>query len=197
MKKIFIISAICLFAVGALSAQSKTSLTYSFGFTTGDLHDYIGKVSFRGITFDYRKMVNPNIGVGFTLGWNVFYEAKAYGTYTFENTSLTGKHYRYSNHFPMIAAATYYLKPEDDINPFFGMGVGTIYTLRNTDVNLYTFEQDAWNFALVPEAGIIYRAGDAASITVSAKYNQGFKAGNELSTSQSFVSLNVGFAFIK
>jgi outer membrane protein len=197
MKKIIFIISLCFITVGAVVAQgSNTTLSYSVGIPVGDLSDYIQKASWRGMTLDFRKMVNPNVGVGFSFGWNVFYEDMGRDTYTIDNQSLTGKQYRYSNHFPMYVNPTYYLKPDETINPFFSLGIGTIYTLRNTDMNLYTLEQEAWNFALAPEVGFHYTIDDATAVTVSGKLNYGFKAG-EINSDQSFFTLNLGFSFIK
>ena len=78
MKKIIIVLSIVCFGNSVVNAQrSFTSLQYSIGFGAGDLKNFISKTSFRGITFDWRKNVNPNVGVGLELGWNVFYEAKS------------------------------------------------------------------------------------------------------------------------
>jgi hypothetical protein len=197
MKKILFIISFYFITVGALVAQSTTTLSYSVGFPVGDLSDFIQNASWRGVTLDFRKMVNPNIGVGFSTGWNVFYEEMGRDTYTLDNVSLTGKQYRYSNHIPMYINPTYYLKPGETVNPFFSLGIGTIYTLRNTDMNLYTLEQEAWGFALAPEVGINYSLADgSAALAISGKLNYGFKAG-DINADQSFFTLNVGFAFIK
>lgn len=196
MKKIFTIIAFSFLSMGAIVAQSTFTTSYSVGFATGDLTDFVTKPSFRGIAFDYRNMIQPNVGLGFTLGWNVFYEEMGRATYTLDNQSLTGKQYRYSNHIPMLVSASYYLKPGEDLNPFVGLGIGTIYTRRNTDMNLYTLEQEAWNFALTPEVGFQFSVDDATAITVSGKYFYGFQAGSELSGAQSYFALNVGFSFV-
>src|SRR5688572_2472890 len=136
MKKIFFF----LFVVAATPSfsQNITSLQYSIGFGTGDLGDFIGAPSFRGISLDYRRLVQPNIGVGFDVGWNVFYEAKSYGVYTIDNLSYSGKQWRYNNQMPMLFAADYYLKPGEQLNPFVGLGLGTMYSRRNTDMGQYT-----------------------------------------------------------
>jgi hypothetical protein len=164
MKKIILIISFCLFSVGALMAQSNTTLSYSVGFPVGDLSDFISNESWRGVSLDFRKMVNPNVGVGFSVGWNVFYEEFAKETYTIDNVSLTGKQWRYSNHVPMYINPTYFLKPGEDVNPFFSLGIGTIYTKRNTDMNLYTVELEAWNFALAPEVGFQYAIDEATAL---------------------------------
>jgi len=197
MKKTILILSFCFISFGALMAQSNTTLSYSIGIPVGDLSDFIGQPSWRGVVLDFRKMINPNIGVGFSAGWNVFYEEMDRDTYTIDNISLTGKQFRYSNHIPLYVNPTYYLKPGDSMNPFFSLGIGTIYTLRNTDMNLYTYEQEAWNFALAPEVGLQYALeGSGAALSVSAKFNYGFQSG-EINSAQSFVTINLGFAFIK
>jgi outer membrane protein len=197
MKKIIIIISFCFAAVGATVAQGNTTLSYSVGFPVGDLSDFISKMSWRGVTLDYRKMINPNIGVGFSAGWNVFYEAKDRATYTIDNQSLTGKQFRYSNHIPLYINPTYYLKPGATVNPFFSLGIGTIYTLRNTDMNLYTLEQESWGFALAPEVGLQYGLGEGtgAAFSVSGRLNYAFKSG-DIKSDQSFFTLNIGFTFM-
>lgn len=196
MKKIFSITAIMFLTCAALYGQSNFNITYSMGFATGDLADYISQPSFRGATMEFRKMVKPNIGVGLTFGWNVFYEEMSRESYSMGSSTLTGKQFRYSNNFPMLLGANYYFSPDEKFNPYVGMGIGTIYTRRNTDMNLYTVEQEAWNFALVPEVGFLYSLSDGAAILVAGRFNQGFKAGNELDAAQTYFTLNVGFSFV-
>ena len=195
MKKIFLSLLVSVLAAGALSAQNNVAFSYSMGFGAGDLADYINQPSFRGFSFDYRHLVTPNVGVGVTMGWNVFYEERAKDSYQFGNATITGKQFRYSNHVPLLASGSYYFSPGNSFNPFVGLGIGTIYTRRNTDMNLYTVEQEAWNFALQPEVGFNYMLNDETGIYVSGKFNQGFKAGNELKSSQSYFSLNIGLSF--
>jgi len=134
------------------------------------------------------------MGIGFSLGWNVFYEEKPYETYTFENQSLSGKQYRYSNHVPMLASFDYYLTAGQKINPFIGLGTGVMYSRRNTDMNLYTIEQEAWNFTLQPQIGIEIDNNLSSAFTIIAKYYNGFAAG-DLPADQSYFSINVGWTF--
>lgn len=196
MKKILVAVVVLMVGTfGVANAQSYSTISYSMGFGMGDLGDFISAPSFRGITFDYHKLVQPNIGVGVSFGWNTFYEAMDYDTYEVDNVALSGKQWRYSNNFPMLASVNYYFSPGQRFNPYFGLGIGTIYTLRNTDMNLYTIEQDAWNFALQPSLGTVYKVNDSAKLHLSIRYNNGFKAGSELTEAQSYLNLNVGFVF--
>jgi outer membrane protein len=195
MKKIFVAAcALLLCAVGFVNAQNVTTVTYSVGFGTGDVKEYISAASFRGISLEYNHMVQDNLGVGFQLGWNVFYNELPYDTYTIDNVSLSGKQWRYSNHVPLLATVNYFLKPGERVNPFVGLGLGTIYTLRNTDMNLYTVEEDAWMFGLSPTIGAQVEASDVTKFNISLRYNNGFKSG-DFNTAQNYLSLNVGFAF--
>ena len=193
MKKIFTIAIITVLGISAYGQTSITALSYSMGFGTGDMHDYISKASFRGFTIDYRKLVQTNVGVGVDIGWNVFYEEKPYDTYEYKDITYSAKQWRYSNHWPMLVAADYYMNPGEQISAFAGLGLGTMYTLQNTDMGSYTFEKDAWHFALRPELGVLIQPSPGVGIMLASKYYYGFKAGDL--PAQGFVTINVGFVF--
>ena len=196
MKKPLIILVTCLACLTQSYAQENhLTVSYSISFPMGDMGDFISPVSFRGVTLDYQNMVSSNIGLGFTAGWNVFYEEKALDTYTVENQSLTGKQYRYSNQVPVLFKAAFYISPDDVISPFVGLGVGTMYSRRNTDMGIYTWRQEAWHFALGPEVGFHYAVGYDNALAVSLQYYLGFQAGNELDEDQSYLALKLGFRF--
>jgi hypothetical protein len=195
MKKIFIIGIILVCAISAFSQTSLTALQYSMGFGTGSMHDYIAPASFRGFTIDYRKFVSSNVGVGVDLGWNVFYDEIPAAEYTNRKLTYYGKQWRYSNHFPMLVAADYYVDPSEMIVPFVGFGLGTMYSLQNTDMGQYTFEKDAWHFVLRPEIGLLFNAASGVGFKISSKYYYGFKAGDL--PAQGYVTINVGFVFVQ
>jgi hypothetical protein len=194
MKKLLIMLMLaCPFA--STLAQSNVTISYPISFATGDLGDFIDKTSWRGFSLDYRYMVQTNMAVGLNVSWTTFYEEKPADTYTVDNESLHGKQFRYSNNVPMLATLAYFLKPDEHINPFISLGIGTMYTRRNTDMNLYTLEQEAWNFLLQPEIGMQVMLNQEMALAITGKYNHGFKAGSELSEAQSYFSLNVGLSF--
>jgi hypothetical protein len=194
MKKILISTLLLVMAISAFSQTGFTAIQYSMGFGAGNMHDFISKASFRGVTLDFRKLVTTNVGVGADFAWNVFYDALPEDTYTNGDLTYSGKQWRYSNHFPMLAAASYYLKPNEKINPFVGFGIGTMYTLQNTDMGTYTFEKDAWHFAMRPELGIIINAAPNVSLMISSKYYYGVKTADL--PAQGYFTINVGFVFI-
>lgn len=196
MKKIsFILFSFGLLFSVVANAQSFFSIQYSMGLGSGDVKDYINSASFRGATMEFRKFVTPNIGVGGEIGWNVFYERRSYDAYTSGIQTLSGVQYRYINMVPINVAADYYFKPGEKVNPFAGLGIGTLYSRRNTNMNLYTLETEAWHFELRPEAGVLLSVNPGMDIILSGKYYAAFKTSDV--DAQSYFAVNVGFVFRK
>ncbi len=153
------------------------SMNYSMAFPTGDLSDFIDKPSFRGVSVDWRSTLasNPNLALGFDFGWNVFYKKEAERAYTYQTATLYGTQYRYTNSFPMLGAVDY-IWDMDKLKPFAGLGIGTVFNVRDNDVGLYRFEDKTWHFALKPEIGLMYQVSPEMGFKVAAKYYQAFKA---------------------
>jgi outer membrane protein len=194
-KTIFFILVIGLAIPGLVKAQSGyTSFQYQMGFAAGDLGEYIGQASFRGAVFDYQRNMSPTLSTGLELAWSTFYEKKEYDTYTVEPYSVSGIQYRYSNMFPMLLTAEYYFMPEGTIEPYFNLGIGTMYTIRSTDMGIWRLEEKAWQFGLKPELGVIYDVGMNSSVKLEAKYYMGF-GGSKLET-QSFFAVSAGMVFL-
>jgi outer membrane protein len=162
---------------------------YSIGFSTGDLHDYVAPVSWRGVTYNYNRMVETGASLGLEIGWNVFYEEKAYDTYTRGDWDYSGKQYRYSNNVPLLFTIGYYVNPDDAVTPFANLGIGTMYSERKTTMGAYTFTADGWHFEMKPELGIMYNT-EGASVSLSGKYYYGFKTGDL--PAEGFFTLNLG-----
>jgi hypothetical protein len=190
MKKTFYILLFTIITSSAMAQDNFMSWQYSVGFGTGDLHNFVSPVSFRGVTYNYSKFTNDNIAVGMEIGWNVFYEKKGYDTYTFRNFDYSGKQYRYSNNVPFLFTVGYYKDMESIISPFVNLGIGTMYSERKTSMGSFVFTQDGWHFELKPELGFMYNT-QGASLSVSAKYYYGFKAGDL--PAEGYFTINVGF----
>jgi hypothetical protein len=190
MKRIFFLAIFALTTILTFSQEGFVAMQYPIGFGTGNLHDFIKPASFRGFTIDYRGLVQPNIGIGVDIGWNVFYEELADNVYHYNKFDYSGKQYRYSNHIPILTGIDYYAKPEALVNPFVGFALGTMYSRNNTDMGSYTFEQDTWRFAIRPELGIILDAAPGIGFMVCSKYYYGFKAGDL--PAQGYFTINFG-----
>lgn len=196
MKKIIALSIFLSLLLGVKSygqAESYMSVQYAVSFGTGDLSDFISKTSWRGALIEYRGAVNSNLLVGVDVGWNVFYEKKDYDTYSIDTESLSGIQYRYQNEVPILVSADYLLKSDGALKPYVGLGIGTMYTERSTDMNLYRWLQKTWHFALKGELGVLYEVSYNTNIKFAAKYYNGFKT-NDLD-SQGYISLSLGMAW--
>lgn len=194
MKKIFFAVILMVCSLSVFSQGSMTALQYSIGFGTGDMKEYIGPASFRGFTLDYRELVTSNIAVGVDVGWNVFFEELPDDVYKNDNLTISGKQWRYGNHFPMLGAVDYFFNMEERFAPFAGLGIGTMYSKQNTDMGVYSYEKDAWHFAMRPEIGVLINASPGIGFKVSGKYYYGFKAGDL--PAQGYFTLNFGFVFV-
>jgi len=194
-KTIFFILVIGLAMPGIVKAQSGyTSVQYQIGFGIGDLGDYIEKASFRGMVIDYQRNLTTSISVGMEFAWSTFYEKKEYDTYTDGQYSLSGIQYRYSNMFPMLACVEYSLMPDGGVRPYVNLGIGTMYTMRETDMGIWMLEEKAWQFGLKPELGVIYDVSINASVKLEGKYYMGM-GGSELEN-QSFFAISAGMVFL-
>ena len=196
MKKYFILSILLVSGISAMAQDGYTSLHYDVSFGLGNTSDFISKPSFRGVGFDYQKMVSPNIGVGLSIAWHTFYEEKDYATYSFDDgvTSLSGIQFRYLNALPLHLTTNYYFGEEGDgMRPFLGLGIGTLYSEHKTTMGQWAVTSDAWQFSLQPQVGLLYGFGSDANLFVAGKFNTPFKS-DDLD-SYPYVSLNVGFAW--
>lgn len=197
MKKVILTIASLFCFVNVMHAQNSIGISYSVGVPTNDLANFIGNTSFRGAILEFQSLVKPNLGIGVSIGMNTFYSERDYATYSVDNVAISGKQWRYSNHIPILVNVNHYFKPEGKTNPFVGIGIGAMYSRRNTDMYVYTIEEQAWNFTVQPAVGILVRTDKMSTLNISAKYNYGMQAGSDLTKDQSYLSLNFGFTFEK
>jgi outer membrane protein len=194
MKKIFFVFLLTgiITATQVKAQESIFSVQYSMGFGMGDLKDFNSSASFRGMSFEYRYLMQPAIGIGFETGYNLFYDRMDYATYTRGTESLSGIQYRYTHAVPVLAAFDYYIKPDTQINPFVGLGIGTLYANREVDMGMFTRQDDAWQFALRPQIGTMINTNNI-NLILAAKYMMGFEANSMDATN--YFTINVGIVF--
>jgi opacity protein-like surface antigen len=173
-------------------AENQLSIQYDMSFGTGDLGGYISAGSFRGASAQYRYAVTDNILVGMDVAWNVFYEKRDYDSYTSGTMTLSGVQYRYQNQVPLLVAADYVFTPDKDFQPYVGLGIGTMYSERNTWMGIWVLEENPWQFAMKPEVGFLYNMSTGTALKVGFKYYTGI--GGDLST-QGYFAISLGFAF--
>ena len=192
MKKIImlLLATIC---VGGVFAQGSFTASYPISFPMGDLSDYIGQTSFRGVTMEFSKRVKKTIDIGLEFSWHTFYERQDKKVYTEGTASVSGIQYRYTNTMPLLAGVKYYKETDGNLKPFAGLGLGTLYVNRSTDLGMYRITTEAWQFALRPELGVLFKAGPGVSALLGVKYYAGF--GTDDLDGQSYISVNLGLMF--
>jgi opacity protein-like surface antigen len=179
--------------VGFSQDQDIFMIEYPIAFGVGDLGEFIDEPSFRGISLGYRKVVDEEIAVGLDVGWQTFYEAMDLATYTDGTQSITGKQFRYMNMFTASVQVDKVFSPGSDLRPFVGIGAGTSNARRRVDMGQWSLEKDPWQFMLQPEAGVSLYLTNGNAMVLSANYFWGFKT--QQLEAQSFLSLNIGYAF--
>lgn len=191
--KTFIIVALAIVSI-EVGAQSKTNAFYGMALPMGDTKDFISPTSFRGANIEFEKLVQPNIGVGFLVGWNTFYEAKDRATYSLNNGAITSNQYRYLNAIPIQATGKYYFGSDDAmIRPFIGMAFGTYYMEQRTDNGLFSTSNKGWSWSLAPKAGFLIPINFRSSLAVSMDYSTSFKTSDL--PQQNWLGINVGFSW--
>ena len=159
----------------------------------GDLGDYIDKQSFRGINLEWGKEIKPNLIASLETGWNVFYKDVPEQVYTEGTASFSGKQFRYTNSVPIIVGAKWVLKSSNNLVPYAGLGLGTMYSDRSTDFGLYRISTDAWQFCVRPELGITFKSRNGPAAMLGVKYYSSFNSSDL--DGQSFLTVNIGVVF--
>ena len=194
MKKLFFLLIVSLCMQGLFAQRhSVFILSYPIAFPMGDLKDYISNTSFRGINLEFGKEVRPNLIAEIETGWNVFYQAQPEDVYTEGTASISGKQFRYTNSVPIIAGAKWVLKSHNNLVPYAGLGLGTMYSDRSTDFGLYRISTDAWQFCVRPELGITFKSRNGPSAMLGVKYYSSFNSSDL--DGQSFLTVNIGVVF--
>jgi opacity protein-like surface antigen len=137
--------------------------------------------------------MTDNIAIGFGIGWQTFYEEVGFTTIQQESATVSGFEYRYLNSFPAHVTGTYYVDTGGNASPYIGLGIGTIYNIRNRDLGLFTVEDNVWHFSFRPEAGIKYDFSYTFAMRLNVRYVQGFNT-NEID-GQNYVAVGLGFVF--
>jgi len=195
MKKYILIAIVSIFiGTTGYSQTSLYTLDYTMGLGVGSTGDYIGNMSFRGLTFEGRGFVTDNISVGALFNWSTFYEAREGETYTHEYTTITGNQYRYINAFPMLAQAHYYFATDPHKTRFYlGAGVGTYKINQETDIGVWALSYDKWHFGVSPEVGVVLPIGYSTMVNLSVRYHYAVKT--KKSPEYSWLGFSVGFAW--
>lgn len=181
---------------GYFIQNSLFSFNYNLSFPAGDLKDYIHPLGVAGFDAQLQGFVTDNLAVGGMIGIMSFYEKYPRDTYYFENGALTTTIYNYYYTVPMHAVADWFFNPTGFIQPFAGLGLGINYNERRTEIGFYALEDNSWNFAVSPEAGVIVPFGKFSEwgFSLKGRYNYQVYERDRFSGMQYF-DLTFGFSY--
>ena len=191
MRKIFFIISIFISALSLSGQEVIWKITYDIGIPFSSTKEYTDQVSWRGIAFDVDRFINDNLAVGLGISWSTFLEKEPDSDYQRDDMLIHGTQVRYINNIPLLARISWY-QPSGDFDTYFTVGVGTVWQDLRREIGLWAFGDDYWQFALSPEAGIIFPVGQTY-ITGKIRYMQGFKTSD--APGLSYMAFGLGIAF--
>ncbi|MCK4880869.1 MAG: hypothetical protein KAS82_09420 [Bacteroidales bacterium] len=191
MKK-YIIALSVLFLALTINAQEVIwKMTYDVGIPFSSTKEFTNQVSWRGLSLYFDRFVGDNLAVGMGFSWSTFVEKESDSDYQRENILLHGTQVRYINNIPLTARISWY-QPIDMMELFGSIGVGTAWQETRREIGTFAFVGNYWQFALVPEVGMIFPVGQSY-LTAKVRYVQAFKTSE--APDLSYMSVGVGVAW--
>jgi hypothetical protein len=183
-------AGILFLAASTLMGQGFFDLTYNVAFPMGNTRDFISKTSWRGFSLEGGVYLTKHIAVGANFTWNGFYETFPYQTYSSGTISITGNMWRYTNSYPLMATAKYFFLPDKKFQVYGGIGIGTIYVNKQTDLGVFTASKQSWLFGFYPEVGGTYWFNNQTGILFNTRY--AISTTSQDVPGQSYLGLNLG-----
>jgi opacity protein-like surface antigen len=191
MKNILLYYCVLLFS-NVVAQRSSTSINWSISNGTGNTASFIDKTSFNGGAVDFTYFPQDQLGFFIESGWNFFSQKVEKATYTEQSISVTGVQFRELKCVPILAGIHYEFLPEASFNPYCNLGFGTIYQTGTITMGLFVIDNDIWQWAYKPEAGVKIQLNQNLSGKLGAKYYRTFET--EDLDAQSFWTFNLGLS---
>jgi len=156
MKKLFIALIVALGISVTTFSQSIWQLSYEPSTPLGEMTDFIGQTSLRGLSGSASWFLTNKISAGLTIQWTGFYEKEERETWTFDGYAITANAWKEFYMWSIYANGKYQFKDveeEGNFVPYVGLNIGTMYIDQNAQVGTYEVKERNWRFALAPEAG--------------------------------------------
>jgi hypothetical protein len=194
MKHILVIMMVALFAAGVQAQSNLFGVSYDVSLPLADTQEAIGSgPQWRGIGLEGRWYLNKAASLGFAWDWSVFHHV-VLETAQFDYGAATGYQNRTLNVFPVLATGHYYLKGGSVVQPYFGLGAGAYYVIRDFQLGILSINDKTWQFGLAPEIGFLFPMDMGFNLLLKLRYNYAFETGDKKSVS--YIGINVGFASI-
>ncbi|QZE12862.1 hypothetical protein K4L44_09705 [Halosquirtibacter laminarini] len=209
MKKLTLILVVSLFSfIGVVQAQTYADtqayslnedtgnlffIDYTIAFPSKNISDFVDPTSYRGFSMDFRHLLSDNFSVGFTTGFQSFYEDKGVKDTYMNDATLHGHTYHYLYSVPIFVNGHYYMNMDGKLKPFVGIGIGTIYNNMETRVGGISEDNKYWQFAIAPEIGLMYKVNDYMGAQVRGTADMAFESGDY--DSGTYYRLHIGLYY--
>ncbi len=184
MKKLTYIFVLVMVMAGgrAFGQNSFTYLQYAPSLPVGEVTDFTGNFQWRGFGFGASWFLQDAVTIGFETGWYVFRdETDGAVSEVIESDNstitITAKQFKFINSVPVLATARYYMEGSQ-VWGYVQMGIGGYYNEKRLELGLRTVTEDAFQFGIAPEIGIVIPTYSESSFTMGVQYNQAFATSN-------------------
>ena len=196
MKKYIIIIVLAVTTMIVSGQNTELIINYLPAIGLGETAEFTQGFSSRGMDFEANRFINKDLSVGFVVGWNIFRgkfpgESLEIKERDGQEALITGTQFRYQNMVPININIKKYFIGESDITPYVGIGTGTTYSKRKTDIGVFTLEPEKWLFNVAPEVGMLYDLNRSTMVSFKLKYNYSPAAGDF--PALNYLSIGVGF----
>ena len=190
MNKFFIIIVLALASMVA-KGQNKTIILVNFApsLSLGETADFTNGFSIRGIDFEVNKFLMEDLSLGFVVSWNIFREMISGETFEYEDLTLIGTQFRYTNTTPLNVNVKKYFAREE-ASTYIGFGIGSMYAKQTNEIGVFSLNEDKWLFNVAPEIGLVYDFNRNNVVSFKLKFNYSPKAGDFPSIS--YLSFGIG-----
>lgn len=191
-----------LMSLSSLHAQEKHFLLsgqYAFAGPVGAFKNYVGITSPRGWTAEGTYMLNNQLGVGFSVGFNDFYEKTPRAVYYDKNTAVSAVRTNTLQTIPLLATVSYqWWQDKGWVKPYVSLGIGANNVNYEQYWGMFVDRKNGWGWSIRPLVGLhipFSKTYAGAGVNLSAQYNYTHFSYNELNNIQSWQG-NIGLYFL-
>jgi hypothetical protein len=159
--------------------QTVFLLNWEIAGPIGGFSNYISDTSLRGISFEARSFIRDHLSLGLSFSWNRFDQTfdlvtVPVNTSSITNGTVSGPVFRYADQFGIRGIAHYYLgKPQQQLQPYLGVGIGGAWNYAYQQVADLTSSQSNFDFIVSPEVGALFwfaHGGTSAALNLAFRY---------------------------
>jgi hypothetical protein len=174
----YIITAILALFIGVNQSKAQSfDQLITFGWDVNipmGSDKYVDDISWAGAKFEFRKMIDEKMSLGFDLSWNSYYTYVPTQTFHLNaSTDATTDAFKYLYTLPMAITAHWYFETPGIFIPYVGAGMGAVYSQPKLYFNIYEVNEENWGFLFRPEVGTIIKFDPTGDIglMLGARYS--------------------------